>query len=283
MRISILALLCALMLLPIAAWAETYDLGDTDMTIEVDDSRWYVFTRDNLENNPELAEFEISESEVYDSLCSLDAYLDAVLLYTDGNYKELFVLKTSLPEDSPVNMSNYSNEELEKVAESVANEHGADDYSIYENDYKFLRFDYFEEETDCYIYAFVTVVNRDVYTLNFQSSTPFSDAQYEEFDRIVDSIHFDVDTSMKEPTELRINWPYVITAVVVAGIVGGILGLVGSSRKKKAANTWQDYSRYDQQRCNDYYQQGYSGYNQSNDNSYYQPSDNRYFQPNDRR
>lgn len=283
MRISILAILCALMLLPIAAWAETYDLGDTDMTIEVDDSRWYVFTRDNLENNPELAEFGISESEVYDDLCRLEAYLDAVLLYTDGNYKELFVFKTSMPEDSLVNMSNYSNEELEEVAESMADEHGVDDYSIYENDYKFLRFDYFEEETDCYIYAFVTVVNRDIYTLKFQSSTPFSDAQYEEFDRIVDSVHFDVDTSMKEPTALRINWPYVIASVVVAGIVGGILGLVGSSKKKKAANTWQNSSGYDQQSYNGYNQQGYGGYNQQSYNGYNQPSDNRYFQPNDRR
>lgn len=269
LRIAIFVLICSFLLLPIAAWAESYDLGGTDMTIEIDDSRWYVFTRDNLENNPELAEFGMSESEVYDDLCSLDAYMDALLLYTDGTLVELFVIKTSLSEGDPVNMSNYSNEELEEVAKSLADEHGVDDYSVYENDYKFLRFDYLEEESDHYIYAFVTVVNREVYTLNIQSTAPFTDAEYEEFDRIVDSIHFDVDTSMKEP-ETSSGWGAVAVYAVTGAVIGGISALIGASRKKNNRN-----NPYPPQNPNGYYQQDNGGYYQQNSNGYYQPGGKR--------
>ena len=47
---------CLMVLMPISVFAETYHLGGTDMSIRVDDSAWYVFTRDNIKNNSELDE-----------------------------------------------------------------------------------------------------------------------------------------------------------------------------------------------------------------------------------
>ena len=42
---------CLMVFMPISVYAETYHLGGTDMSIQVDDSSWYVFTRDNIKNN----------------------------------------------------------------------------------------------------------------------------------------------------------------------------------------------------------------------------------------
>lgn len=275
LRISILTLICTLMLLPIAAWAETYNLDGTDLTIELDESRWYVFTRDNLENNPDLADLEISESAMYDHLCSIDAYMDAIWVNSKGRFVELFILKISLSEDDPVNMSHYSDKELEEAAEEIADEHEALEYSIYENDYKFLKIDSFDEDADYYIYQFITVVNQEAYTLTFQSETPFSNSQREECDRIVDSIYFDVDTSMKEPRAKSSGWSNVLEHGMVGLIVGIASVIIGAatSKKKKAANNQQAATGHSQQGYNDYNQQNSNGYNQPNSNNYYQPND----------
>ena len=47
-------ILCLVALFPVTASAKTYTLSDTDMQISIDDTYWYVFTRDNIKDNPEL-------------------------------------------------------------------------------------------------------------------------------------------------------------------------------------------------------------------------------------
>ena len=56
--ICILAIIATVFMvfLPVSVYAETYSLGGTDMSIDVDDSLWYVFTRDNIKDNSELKE-----------------------------------------------------------------------------------------------------------------------------------------------------------------------------------------------------------------------------------
>ena len=41
-----------LFIIPINVWATTFDLKDTDMSITIDEDIWYVFTPDNILNNP---------------------------------------------------------------------------------------------------------------------------------------------------------------------------------------------------------------------------------------
>ena len=80
-------------LLTTTVFATTFTLGGTDLTIDVDDSIWYVFTRDNLENNPELDELGLTSEDVTNILHTYNAYMDAVLFYEDGEYLECFVVK----------------------------------------------------------------------------------------------------------------------------------------------------------------------------------------------
>lgn len=56
----LLVLLWVAVWLPMAAAAKDYTISGTDMTVTVDDTIWYVFTRDNIQNNPELEELGIS-------------------------------------------------------------------------------------------------------------------------------------------------------------------------------------------------------------------------------
>ncbi len=201
------------------AYAKTYNLSDTDMSISMNDTEWYVFTRDNIENNPELEECGISYESMYDILYSNSAYMDAVLLYEDGGYTELFIRKATTDTDI-INLTDYNNEDVMELAKILASDHDdVDDYSVYENNYKFARLEYID--SGYYICEFYTVINKEIYTLTFQSPSQFADREYDEIKKIVDSIKFDVDATIEE-----VEKPSAFSRIIqkaVFGAIGGIL------------------------------------------------------------
>lgn len=205
------------------------------MSIRVDDSLWYIFTRDNIKNNPELDELEIPYDEMYNILYSNEAYMDAFLLYEDGEFTEFFVRMRPL-EDGIVNLSNYEDSKALELAEGLAEKQGADIYSVYKNQYKFAKMEYIDSNLGYHICEFCTIVNGDVYVFTFQASSVFSDWEYEEIDGIIDSIRFDVDPSLEEP-ETSSFWDTVREKGIIGAVIGGIGGLVGAliSKKKKKA------------------------------------------------
>ena len=145
MKRSICLLLAFLicLVMPVTAYAETYRMNGTDLSIQVDDTIWYVFTRDNLENNPELEELGVSYDAIHSIFYDNDAYMDAVLYYGDEGYIEFFIRKT--PQTSGlVNLSNYSQEDVTKFAAAFAEQHNIQEYSVYENQYKFAKMEYFD-------------------------------------------------------------------------------------------------------------------------------------------
>lgn len=240
--IIITVILCLMVLMPISVFAETYHLGGTDMSIRVDDSSWYVFTRDNIKNNSELDELEISYDSMHDILYNNEAYMDAILLYDDGEFVELFVRKRIM-DSGIVNLSNYGNEDVLELAKGLAEKQNAEDYSVYENKYKFAKLEYIDSNLGYYICEFVTCVNKDNYTFTFQSTSQFSDSEYDEIENIIDSIQFDVDTSLKEPKTTSF-WDNVITKAIGGAVIGGIVGAIIAiaNKKKKNSNKQEDHS-----------------------------------------
>lgn len=226
---------CLSVFMPISVYAETYHLGGTDMSIQVDDSSWYVFTRDNIKNNLELDELEISYDSMHDILYNNEAYMDAILLYDDGEYVELFVRKRTM-DSGIVNLSNYNNEEVLELAEGLAKKQNADDYSVYENQYKFAKLEYIDSNLGYYICEYVTCVNKDNYTFTFQSTSQFSDSEYDEMESIIDSIQFDVDTTLKEPKTTSF-WDNVITKTIGGAVIGGVVGAIIAIANKKKKNS----------------------------------------------
>ena len=49
-----------MVILPLNVLATDFSLNDTDMQITFDESEWYVFTPDNILDNPELEELGIT-------------------------------------------------------------------------------------------------------------------------------------------------------------------------------------------------------------------------------
>lgn len=237
LRRFLLVILVFCLACPLTAYAKTYTMSDTDISISVDDSSWYVFTRDNIKNNSELKELGITSDYMQGFFEDNMAYMDALLLYEDGNFLELFIRKIKL-ENSIVNLSNYSDEEVLEFAEEVASKKSIENYSVYQNEYKFVELEFFDTSVNYYISEFLTIVNKDIYTITFQSTSSITQKEHEEIKRIVDSIRFDVNTSLKEPQAPSV-FDEAIETFFVSIVSGGLLAifamLVGKMKRAKKA------------------------------------------------
>ena len=227
--------LCLLVFFPVTAYAKQYDLSGTDLHIHVDDTQWYVFTRENIENNPELEELGISYEKVYDVLYNNYAYMDAILIYEDGTYLEMFVRKKDM-DTKVANLSNYDRENVLEFTTELANKVGSTNYSVFESQYKYARLEYADASLGYHVAEYATIVNKDSYTLTFQSKTPFTQEQYNEMDTLARSVTFDVDPSLKEETSTSAGTDIAVrTAIgaVTGGVIGGAVALINKKRKKK--------------------------------------------------
>lgn len=236
--IFLISVLCFITVLTAAAGARSYNVTETDLTIEIDDTRWYVFTRDNLQNNPEMDELGLTYDYMHGVMLENKAFVDAILIYEDGSVVEFFVMKVSDDQNKMVNLSNYDDDDVEDFADGV--KEGVeqknikiDDYSVYESEYKFVKLDY--KDSGYYILQYLTVVNKDVYTLGFQSEQPFTAAEREEFEEIVNSARFEIDTTLKEKNTSSNKGVlyYTIRGAIIGAAVGGASALIASIKKKR--------------------------------------------------
>ena len=232
---ALIIAMCVIFALSVNVFAQTYELSGTDLQVRVDDTYWYVFTRDNIVNNAELEELGISYEYMYNVFHNNAVYMDAILIYDNGEFTELFIRKKTL-DGSIVNLSNYEDDKVMELASSLAERQGATDYSVYTNNYKFARSEYIDSSLGYYICEFVTVVNKDNYTLTFQSTSKFDEWEYEQIEDIVNSIVFDVDTTLKEPENTPF-WENVLKNTLGGALIGGAAGGVISffSKKKRKA------------------------------------------------
>ncbi len=232
-------ILSFMVFLPVYVHAETYYLSGTDMDVEVDDSLWYVFTRDNIKNNFELDEFGISYDEIYNVFYDNNVYMDAFWVDDEGRPVELFVRK-GVGDFGITNLSNYENEEiLEGFAKELAEFQGSEEYSVYGNYYKFVKSEYFDSNLGYYISEFTTVVNGDLYNLTFQSTSQFTNRAKYEMQFIIDSIRFDVDANIRGDGSTSI-FDGALGKALTGGIIGAIFAIPAMLKKKKRSSYEND-------------------------------------------
>ena len=245
-RIFIFAsiILCLLLCSPLSAFAESYSPSDTDITIELDNSQWYVFTRDNIKDNPELEELGLTYDDMYDILYSNNASMDALLFYDDGTCMELFIRK-KFTDSGIANFANHSNKKIQEFADTIAEEVDADVSNVYETQYKYAYLEYKDASANMYALQYITTVNADAYGILLQSESPFDDSQKELFRSIIDSVVFDVDPSIKEKSsddnkDYSFVWKGALKGAIAGGVGGLITSLIAKASKKKKAQKNND-------------------------------------------
>ena len=221
-----------LMFVPIVGDATTFELKNTDMDITIDESEWYVFTPDNILDNPELEELGLTYEYMLESFQNNQAYLDAILFYYDSeDYIELFVRKVALEDIG--NLVNYDDDFIERFGQALADEQNAN-YEIYRTDYPFILLDYMDQ--GFYLQEYYTIVNGNGYTITAQKPNAFSREDKARVEKIVDSVSFDVDLSLKEPNSKETNKEvnYIIIGISSVVLVVVIFVTVFKNKKGRA-------------------------------------------------
>ena len=219
-----------MVILPLNVLATDFSLNDTDMQITFDESEWYVFTPDNILDNPELEELGISYDYMVDTFEENGAYLDAVLFYANSDdYIEVFVIKTEV--EDVINLNNYDKSEIDELGENLALESDAT-YEFYQNDYSFVKLEY--QDKSFYINEYVTIVNGDGYSILVQKPYAFDSEDELRVKELIDSIEFDVDESLKEPS--RVDWYKIFRYAIIGACSGALIVAIFVTMRKNKKN-----------------------------------------------
>ena len=219
------------MLIPTLGYATTFELKNTDMDITIDESEWYVFTPDNILDNPELEELGLTYEYMLESFQNNQAYLDAILFYYDSeDYIELFVRKVALEDIG--NLVNYDDDFIEQLGQALADGQKAN-YEVYRTDYPFILLDYMDQ--GFYLQEYYTIVNGNGYTITAQKPNAFSREDKARVEKIVDSVSFEVDLSLKEHNSKETNKEvnYIIIGISSVVLVVVILLTVFKNKKER--------------------------------------------------
>ena len=200
-----------LLVMPLVVNAQSVDTASAYLDLELPDS-WYVFTRDNLDNNSDLEELELTKDYVMDYFLEYDLYVNAF----DEDYDFYVYMNTT---EDIGNLDDYYNFEVDDLAVELMNMYGANSYEIYDNDYKFIRMDY--ESDGYYILDYYTIIDDKSYIFSIEKLTEINNDDQAIMEDIVDSIHFDnyVDNGLNEIIIVSIGVSIVVILMLIVYIV----------------------------------------------------------------
>lgn len=264
-----------ILMIPSGVLASTFTV-DENMYIDIDDSLWYVFTRDNIANNKELDSLDLSYEYMDNFFKKNNAYLDALLIYKDsGEILELFIRRVN--SGGAINSSNYSNEDfLNKIKQDLSSRNPSV-LDIYEtNGYKYGYAEYTDQ--GYYLIDYYVIINGYNYTITAQKVNEFNTDNKARVKAIVDSISFNINKDLKEPNEggfFDTILGKALIGAIIGGAIGGLSALVMSFTKKN--------SKQKNNMNNNMYNNGYYNPNQYNNNmngynngNYYNNGNNGY-------
>lgn len=79
-------------------------------------------------------------------------------------------------------------EEFKEYASIVAQKYGADDYKIYENNYKYIKYDYYDENAELYCTKYLLYIDSVAYFFTARKEVPFKDEEIILVENVIDSI-----------------------------------------------------------------------------------------------
>lgn len=159
------------------------------MRLKMDEAFWYVFTRENIKDNPELEEIGIDYDVQARFMEENNVRMDAIVFYEDSDaYLEMFVMEKEndkFYDDSLVSDSDY-----EDVAEKMAEELGFESGEMFKSN-KGIRFICFElSDSGQYVKKYIFLAEDISFTIHFESNEPFIDEEYQDMETILNSFDF---------------------------------------------------------------------------------------------
>jgi len=231
-----------ILLFPVFTLATEYEVSDINIKIDVK-SNYIVFTRDNLNNNPDLVKLNIPKEYMDELMKNNKIYYD--IIKNDVSYEILVIVPDNKLKWN--NLINANDELLNDIKDEFAKQTGAKVSSIYKTKYNFIVVDYYDENSKYYIVNYYTVVNARGYNFQLQKKTEITEEERLDLKEIVDSVEIDVLDEFKNETEeiqkgidnygkKNIDYKKYIYGAIIGASAGLISYIVGAFINKKKSS-----------------------------------------------
>lgn len=219
-----ISFLIIIFLFPIFVFAKEYEVKDVDVKLSIDDD-WYVFTRENLDDNNDLENFGVTKEYLTNLMNNNNIYIDAI---PHGGGLEFFLV---IPKkDMETNdMDSYSDNALEPTIASFKEKFNTDKCSIYKSKHKYIRVDYYDSNLKYYIINYYTIVDGKGYNFQLQKKSPINEEEMANLQKTIDTIEIGKveeknNTSNETSTTKGFDYKKILTKGVIGAVVGAIIG-----------------------------------------------------------
>ena len=235
-----IVLLIIMFVMPLMVLGKEYTLDDIGVKITFEDD-FYVFTRDNYQNNETLKKLGITEEYMYNFFYNNKAYIDVV----PKSFAYDLVINVVLENLDMTNLSNYPDGMINEFSKDVLKTVPDAEYSIYTNgQYKFMRISFFDKTSNMYIYRYYTVFDIKGISFHIQKASAITEEDKQVLDNAIKTVKFDNinhNTKEKDTIQKKIDeygkskkwYENVLIDAVIGGVVGGVTAFVLNFKKKK--------------------------------------------------
>ena len=233
-------LLIIMFVMPLMVLGKEYTFDEIGVKITIDDD-FYVFTRDNYQNNETLKELGITEDYMYNYFYNNKAYIDVV----PKSFAYEIVVNVAIDNLDMTNLSNYPDGMIGDLSKEILKKMPTAKCSIYNNGkYKFLNISFFDSASGTYIYRYYTIFDNRGLSFHIQKNSEVIEEEKEILKKLVDTIEFDsANHNTRENAEMqkeideygksKFNWKRLIIRTIIGGIVGALGALVLKLKKNK--------------------------------------------------
>lgn len=239
-KLRYVLLMLIFIIFPFNINAETYTISGTDVSIRFDDPAWYVFTRDNIQDNEKLKRLGLTYEYMDELMKNNNIYLDAALFNETDEAEniEMFIRIVTLPDDVG-NLHTYSEKDIHILGDGLleSDKFNMSGYEIYGDKYKFIEFEY--TDLGYNIYQFYTVINGKGYNFTTQKVNTITENDKALIKGIIDTVEFELDEYYEKPMGAEEVESSLNEDIMKGAIIGGSIGLIGSlivMLKKKKNN-----------------------------------------------
>lgn len=217
--VVVLFLLC-----PVIVFGENFEIKEYGITMSFD-KNWDVFTRESDRNDYFLVKYDLDYDFLQNSLKRDMIYLYAINEIGNDTKIELFIMTNGNKADAarPMNL-----EEFKEYASLLVEKKGVENYEIYESNYKYITYDYVDDDEKLYFIDYALFLDYRCYFFTFRKEESFKDEEIAQIENVIDSIAISGDgiqyvegESTEETQEIKgFNYQRFIINFIVSFLFG---------------------------------------------------------------
>ena len=165
---------------PIIALGKDFAIKDYGITMSFD-KNWDVFTRKSTKDDIFLLKYNLDYDLLQKNLKDNLIYLYAICEINDNSNIEF--LFTTTGEKVVI-----TEEEFEMFASLLIEKYDAENYEIYESNYEYIKYDYFNSSVDLYCVDYFLYIDSIGYFFTFRKEEPFTDDEISQVENVINSI-----------------------------------------------------------------------------------------------